>query len=255
MVNKAFARIGRQNHCGDAQARPPAVALWGRDMVPCAAILVGCDDDGRVGPVRAGLKRRDDFGNMFVARRQIGIAWVQIVPANRLVEGDGWQPASGNISAKINKVFQVFVTRGQARREIGKIIERLVMRLEVFRRLVGYDFAAGGVIPSTRIPGPGNRLFAEPVADRRKRLWRQALCGLGLARIGRKIWLHGVDGKSVWGHRAVVVPDWRAIERAGGGFFVTGQQACCRVNLRDHCGERGGKHRRAGAHQPEMIEE
>ena len=69
-------------------ARPPAIALRRRDVIPEAAVLVIGDDDEHVRPLRALLEMRDDVGDVRVAGQHVGIARMLVEIALRLVERD-----------------------------------------------------------------------------------------------------------------------------------------------------------------------
>ena len=64
VVDEAAAGERRDDDRRNARARPPAVALGRRDVVPDAAILVIGDDDQHVRPLRALLEMADDIGDM-----------------------------------------------------------------------------------------------------------------------------------------------------------------------------------------------
>src|SRR3546814_4420754 len=52
VIDLAVARVRRDDERRDARARPPAIALGRRDMIPPAAILVEGDDDEHLLPLR-----------------------------------------------------------------------------------------------------------------------------------------------------------------------------------------------------------
>ncbi len=74
-------------------------------------------------------------------------------------------------------------TRLGAGREIGEIVERLVMELEVRHR--GGILAVQGCPPGAAIPGPADALQRQQVADGDFVLRRQRRCGrrIGIGRV------------------------------------------------------------------------
>ena len=72
-------------------------------------------------------------------------------------------------------VAQMIGSGGRSRREGREIVERLMMGLEI---RVGLDFrAAERDVPGAGVPGPGDALGAEKIADGRLGLRRQGVAG------------------------------------------------------------------------------
>src|SRR3546814_16711977 len=85
VIDLAVARVRRDDERRDARARPPAIALGRRDMIPPAAILVEGDADAHLIPLRALLQRVDHSADMSIAGVDIRIAGVPVAIALRLV--------------------------------------------------------------------------------------------------------------------------------------------------------------------------
>ena len=160
VVDEAAARIGRDDDGGDTRARSPAVALGRRHMVPQAAIFVIGHDDKHMRPLRALLQMRDHVGDMSIACLDVGIAGMLIEVALRLVESDLRQRAGvdrlDELYASEAAVAKMLGAGCRARCEIGIIVQRLVVILEVRHRSL---VAVGEHIePGPAVPGPADVL-------------------------------------------------------------------------------------------------
>ena len=104
------------------------------DVVPGAAVLVVGDDDDHVVPLRAGLQLRDEVGDLRVAVGQAGVARVLVEDAFGLVERDRRQRAHRrSVGDEVSVILEVRTAVGSVRRrvEVGVVVERMVVRLEV----------------------------------------------------------------------------------------------------------------------------
>src|SRR6266446_279946 len=99
----------------------------------------------------------DDVGDMLVARERIGVAGMLVEVALRLVECDLRQGATVNcldeLAGPQSAILEVFGSRPCARSHVGKIIKRLVMKLEVRHR--NCVPTVERCLPRARIPRPG----------------------------------------------------------------------------------------------------
>ncbi|MNQ56983.1 hypothetical protein D3C85_711230 [compost metagenome] len=233
MVDQALFHVRRDEDGRHARARTPAVALRRRRVVIKAAVLIVGDDDQHVFPLRTFLQLGDDAGDVRVAVGHAGVARVLVQIALRLVEGHGRQLAGARVGQELAvEVAQVGGAVGGRLHgvHVGKVIERLVVELEVRRIREAAGARAGRgqgrrVLPGARIPGPVDVLAREQVADIRLRLRRQriglarvriqfaavARGGRVAARLERR--LHGIDGVE---HARAVGRRQRAVVGIGG---------------------------------------
>src|ERR1700733_3989550 len=127
----------RDDDRGHPCARPPAIDLRRRHMVPDAAILGVGDDDHRIVPDETLLDLIDDRSGMIVATHHAGISWMLIVRADWLVEADRRKCAVPDRTQHVSLVFEVLSTSRRAGGIVRKITERLMMVDEGGVRMTG----------------------------------------------------------------------------------------------------------------------
>ena len=155
-----------------------------------------------------------------------------VVRPDRLHEGHCGQPARIHVGEEILLVLEMFGAGRRAVPELTKVREGLVMELEEPVRLPGQR-----VLPAPRVPGPAHARLAQPVPDGGQGLRRHAALERDIGRI-RLIRAEGrVDHEAVG--RDLPVLDEHPVG----------------VELGPDLRGRLPPHRRAGAHEPEMIEE
>src|SRR5205085_6118824 len=99
--------------------------------------------------------------------------------SDRLVEDHFWQASSFYVLDKLFPIFEMPYTISGVRSKALKIVEGLMMRLEVgasiFSRINHLTFFARWLasvsycgVPATGIPGPSHLLFAQSVANSRQ---------------------------------------------------------------------------------------
>jgi hypothetical protein len=233
MINVPAPGVGRDDDRRDARPRPPLIALRRRDMVPAPAILVVGDDDRDVGPVGAVLDRANQVRDVLLSLDERGVAGVLVVRPERLDEGDRRQRPVAEGSGELLLILQVGRLRRRAVRVVGEVGERLVVVLEERVRFPGER-----IVPAAGIPGPADILLAQAIADGRHRLVRDEIGRIGdRRRVGRIDRVRGVHHVAVGRHRPVL------------------HQPTVGVELGDGGGRSVGPLRRAGADQPEVVEE
>ncbi len=202
-------------------------------MVPIAAILVIGDDDGARGKELAAADIVDDPGDMAIAGRDIGIAGMLVVAAERLVEDHRRQVAGGDVGEEVGLVLEMLALRLGAVGEIREIGEGLVVVLEARIGLAGKR-----IVPAARIPRPADILFRQAVADRRHGLRRQQ--PRRIVDRGRMGLIGGKDRV----HRIAVRRDLAVLDEGAIG-----------TERRHDLRRRIVVARRAGADRPEVVEE
>ena len=207
-----------------------------------------------------------------IALREIGVARVLVEPAGGLVEHHLRQRPLVDVGEQVVVVLQVLRALGRAGREALEVVERLVVRLEPEAALARVDHrtlvfrsapaVGGGGVPAAGVPGPRHALRAERVADgllvlRRQRMARRVgeieaaeRRRRDAARLVRR--LQGIDGVAVGRDRAVEQLH-RALQHRTRGFFRL-EQIPLLVQARPQARRRVRIARRAGAHQPEMVQ-
>ena len=211
---------------------------------------------------------------MRVAARDVGVARVLRVAADRLVERHPGQRARVDRREELVAVLQVLRALGRSGRVAREIVERLVVRLEVRARgLAVVDDRAFRLrilpavrerrVPAARVPRPRDALRGERVADGLRRLRRHRMARrIGevgrAARGGRHAGglvgrLRRVDRIAVGRHRAVGHLHRPVEHRAGRAG--TAPEATVRVELRAHRRRRVAELRRARADEPEVVQE
>src|SRR5262245_28607689 len=106
---------------------------------------------------------------MHVPAQEIGVGGMLVEASNRLVEHNGGEPSRIDVAQQILTVPQMLVAVRGARGEPGKVVEGLMVRLEidrvVFTRVNHASFVARrasavdqSCVPTARIPGPSNPL-------------------------------------------------------------------------------------------------
>ena len=83
VIHVALFGKRRNDNGRDAGARPPAVYLGGRYVIPETAEFVVSDDDGGAGPYRAATDGFNNFFNFAVGIRDSGITGVLVFAAHR----------------------------------------------------------------------------------------------------------------------------------------------------------------------------
>src|SRR5258708_3394249 len=120
----------------------------------------------------------------------------------------------------------MLLTRIRAIAVILEIGVGLMMELEQLLGFSGY-----GIIPTTRIPGPRDALFAQAISERGLSLWRNQVIGFGGGGMWRVAAEGSIDHITIRSNRAVF-----------------GQHAVG-IHLDQHIGRRIGESRRAGTGQ------
>src|ERR1700676_1881315 len=178
VIDMTFLGKRRYDHGGDARTRTPAVGLGRGDVIPKSTVLVKGDDNEHMGPLRTFFEMGDHVGDVLVARQRVDIAGMLVEIALRLVERDLRQPASVDILDVYHSVhaavLEMLGTRGRAGRELGEIVERLMMKLEV--RYWPAAPAVKRVLPGARIPGPAHAFEAQQITNGDVMLRRQRGC-------------------------------------------------------------------------------
>src|SRR6266508_1239826 len=202
-------------------------------MVPEAAVLVVGNDNCRIGPGRAVLYLLHQIRYMLLTLQQGGIPWMLVVWAERFDERDSRQRVGLDLVVELRLVLQVLFAPVGA---VGVVLEESEWLVVVLEQRVGMPVQR--VSPAAREPGPRDALFAQPVADRRLRLLRDQLgCISDIRRMRRVDRKRGVDNITVGRDRAIFNHD------------------AIRVELGDPAGRGIGPCRRAGADQPDVIQE
>src|SRR4051812_31537832 len=93
-------------------------------------------------------------------------------------EGHFRQLARPRRGDELGLILQMLGATSRAVSEVGEVGEWLMMILE---QLGGVT--ADGVVPSPRVPGPGNLLVRKPIPDRRIRLVRNQRRARGVGRM------------------------------------------------------------------------
>ena len=158
-------------------------------MVPEAAVLVIGDDHHHAAPLRAAAQPVEEAGDMRIAAGEVGVGRVLGQPPDRLVEGHRRQGALIDVAHKIVAVLEMGGAIGGARRKPRLIIERLVMRREIWgvvvprvddtALFVGGPAAVGErQVPAAGIPRPADPLCRQGVPwGRRERDPRRVPAG------------------------------------------------------------------------------
>jgi len=165
------------------------IGLGWRRVIPEAAVFVIGDDDQHVAPLRTLLQLADDLGDMGIARSDIGITGMLIEVALRFVKRHRRQFPGGCILQET--AVEILQMPGPVsgmldRIHVGKVIERLMMKLEIRCRrrkfAIPLSTVQGG-IPGTGIPGPVDAFGRQQIADIFLRLRRQ---GRRIGAVGKQ---------------------------------------------------------------------
>src|SRR2546430_4293563 len=146
-----------------------------------------------------------------------------VVGADRLDKYDGRQLAAGEVTEEIGFVSEVLRLRGRPISVPSKECKRLMVKLKERVRMAGQR-----IPPSPGIPGPGDALIAQPVADRWEGLMWDQRPRFDICRVGVVHGERGVDHVAVRSHPAV--PHQKSIRielgpKLGGASAQTGVHA------------------------------
>src|SRR3954471_14214228 len=118
---------------------------------------------------------RNDVSNMAVSGKDVGVARMCVQFCRRFVKRNLRQPAAVNVRHECFPVTQMPFTRSTSRSKPREIVKHLVVRLEVDAVLVVDDGTVRQrAIPAAGVPGPGNLLAGQRIADGGHGLWRKA---------------------------------------------------------------------------------
>src|SRR5437867_11020117 len=202
-------------------------------MIPASPALVVAYDDDTVLPDGAVLHGLDQAGDVLLTSQRICITWLFVVSTDRLDESHGWHVARPEGSEEVVDVPQVLHSGGRPFGVRSEVVERLMTKLKERIRTSGH-----GVVPTFRVPGPGDALLRTPVSNRRHGLQGQALGRISAARgIRPARRRHGMDDEAVRSDRP------------------TSDEDAALIDLEHHIRRCVGPDRSARTDEPPVVEE